>query len=99
MATLAEINNLAVGNPELRQRFMAARLKASWDITNESGSTQYHTERMAWAGKILGGYYADADKEYLRFLSNTTIQSGGNSSTDNDIQFVVNSLINTYAGV
>jgi len=33
------------------------------------------------------------------FLQNATIQNSGESSTDNEIQFVVNDLVNFAAGV
>jgi len=99
MANLVEIHSLLVGAPQLQQRFIAARVKASWDILNESADTDGHTERLAWAEKILDDSSADLTPEYNRFLSNTTIQANGTDSTDNDIQFVVNSFVNTWAGV
>ena len=99
MATLMEIYSLVHGAPELEQRFQAARIKAAWDILNESPSTTGHTERLVWAEAILDDVSTDAEEEYTRFLSNATIQSSGTSSTDNDILFVVNSWVNTWAGV
>lgn len=99
MATLKELNDLVVGSPTLEQRFKAARIKAAWDVTNESVETEHHTERLVWATKIIDGYVTDQSKEYNRFLANATIQTSGNESADNDIVYVVNSLVNTYAGV
>lgn len=98
MATLVEIHALAAGAPELRQRFAAARLKAAWDVLNESSGTTNHAARLVWANKIIDGYETDLDVEWRRFLSNATIQAVGVAATDNDIQFVVNSFTDTFAG-
>jgi len=99
MATLLEIFSLVHGAPELQQRFRAARTEAAWDILNEDPGTTGHTERLAWANGILDDDSTDLVEQYARFLSNATIQASGNSSTDNDILFVVASWINTWAGV
>lgn len=98
MATLDEINDLVVGAPKLRQRFQASRLKAAWNILNEAANTTNHAARLTWANKIINIYESDLDKEYRRFLSNATIQTAGNSATDNDIDFVVSSFVDTFAG-
>jgi hypothetical protein len=97
MATLLEISNLILGAPTLRQRFLAGRVKAAWDILNESPSTTNHANRLIWSVSVLDTYEGHAQNEYTRFLSNPTIQASGNSSTDNDIQFVVNSMVDAWA--
>lgn len=99
MATLDEIHALAVGMPLLRQRFAAARLKAAWDILNEDAGTTNHAERLVWANAVLGAYDGTpfVEVEYRRFLSNSTIQTTGNASSDNDVQFVVNSMSDAFA--
>lgn len=99
MATLMEIDGLVLGAPTLFQRFRAARLKAAWDITNEDPGTANHADRLTWANSIIAAYDSgNVQSEYRLFLSNTTIQTSGIASTDNDIQFVVNSFIDTWAG-
>lgn len=99
MATLMEIDGLVLGAPTLFQRFRAARLKAAWDIMNEDPGTTNHADRVTWANSIIADYESsDVQSEYRLFLSNTTIQTSGISSTDNDIQFVVNSFVDTWAG-
>ena len=100
MATLREIHGLAVGSPELQQRFFAARLKAAWDIRNEPSNTPGHAQRLTWANAVLTSYQgASTFYDYATFLSNPTIQTAGNEATDNDIQFVVNSLVNDWSAV
>lgn len=94
---LTDIHNLINGAPELRQRFQAARVEAAWDVLNESEATENHVNRLAWAESILDDYNAHAQREYTRFLSNATIQSSGTASTDNDIQYVVNSQLDDWA--
>jgi hypothetical protein len=97
MANLKEIDTLIIGNPELRQKFRAARIKASWLIINENPSTENHTQRKAWADKIIDNYEADLDIEYRWLCSNSTIQANPNGATDSDIDYVVASFINQWA--
>lgn len=98
MTTLADLHALISGAPELQQRFQASRLRAAWNVLNEDPATASHTARIAWANKVVANYGADLDKEYRRFLSNPTVQASGNGSTDNDIDFVVASFLNIFAG-
>jgi hypothetical protein len=49
MATLTQIYSLVEGYPDLKQRFLAARLKAAWDILNEAVNTENHANRLIWA--------------------------------------------------
>lgn len=97
MATLNEVHQLVNGSPDLRQRFLAARVEACWDVAEESPSTTNHANRLSWAESILDDYNAHSQREYTRFLANATIQTNGNSSTDNDIQYVVNESVDSWA--
>lgn len=100
MATLIQIDELVLGVPVLFQRFRAARIKATWDVINEDEQTAHHADRLVWANGIIDDYSGgDINQEYRLFLSNATIQSSGDLSSDNDIQYVVNSYVNTWAGV
>ena len=99
MATLQQIDELVLGVPTLYQRFRAARIKAAWDIINEDPGTTNHVDRVTWANGIIEDYEGDdIYSEYRLFLSNATIQTSGIASTDNDIQYVVNSFVDTWAG-
>lgn len=97
MASLSDIYSLLIGAPQLRQRFLAARVQVSWNILNEDAGTSNHANRLYWARTVLNDNEAHSQSEYARFLSNATIQSSGNSSSDNDIQFVVNGMVNSWA--
>jgi len=96
MATLQEIYNLA-NNAAFKGRISAAVAKAGFDITNEDPGTTYHTERLAWAKNAMKNPDTVTDQMVWLVVQNATIQSSGISSTDNDIQFVVNSNINNLA--
>jgi hypothetical protein len=99
MANLKDIDSLIVGHPELRQKFRAGRIKAAWFVANESSATEHHVLRKAWAYKIITNYEADLDFEYRWFCSNATIQANPSEATDSDIEYVVASFINQWAGV
>jgi hypothetical protein len=99
VATLEQLDALIVGNPLLRQRFRAARIKAAWNVVNESAATANHAARLTWANKILDDYEADLDEEYRWLCSNATIQSNPAATTDNDLEFVVATFLNQWAGV
>lgn len=97
MANLKEIDSLIIGNPDLRQKFRAARIKAAWLVINESPSTENHIQRKAWADKIIDNYEADLDIEYRWLCSNSTIQANPDAATDSDIEYVVDSFINQWS--
>ena len=97
MATLINLHNLIVGNPELRQRFAAGRIKSAWYIVNEDAQTPLHAERLAWANKIIETYEADLDIEYRWLCSNVTIQASPEAATDSDIEYVIAVFINQWA--
>jgi hypothetical protein len=94
---LQALDDFVINSSGLESRFRAARLQAAWDITNESPNETNHAQRAAWAEKIIETYEGDLDKEFRRFLANPTIQASGDLSTDGDIQYVVNTLVDTFA--
>ena len=86
----------------LKAKFVGACLKAAYDILNEDAGTANHANRVVWANVIVAGTMAEAEEKALQHLryavaSNATIQAAGNDSADNDVQFVVNSQIDTFA--
>jgi hypothetical protein len=86
-------------SPLFRQ-VIAALWKAAQDITNESAGTAQHTQRLAWATRVrFGGYDSAAvwAKRVLpQVLENATIGAAPATSSDNDVQFVVNALVNSW---
>lgn len=86
-----------IGNhPLWRQAFVAA-LKAAADIRNEDPGTPNHANRLTWAVSVEQDPAAAARQMRYRIMENATIQSNPTGATDNDVQFVVNSLINDFA--
>lgn len=86
----------------LRKKFIGACLKAAFDILNENPGTGNHANRLIWAQSIVAGTVAEVEEKALQHLryaaaSNATIQSAGDDSTDNDVQYVVNSQIDIFA--
>lgn len=91
MATYAQRYAL-IANEEFWQRVYVALLVASNDIVNEPESTPQHTKRMRLADLVIRDALKTPRKLILtRVLLNPTIDG---ASSDNDIQFQVNGMIN-----
>lgn len=100
MATLLEIYDvlLSDSSQELRNRVMAQCLISANYILNEDPGTANHANRLAWAQAALQStntLRAASDKMYTGVCTNPTIQGSGNDASDNDIAYVVASLIDT----
>ena len=102
MALVDIYNCWSAQSGTLRAKFIAACLKAAYDILNEDGGTANHANRLVWANVILKGTVAEVEAkaaEHLRYAmaSNATLQSACEEATDNDVQYIVNSQINVFA--
>lgn len=94
MATLAEIQTFALGNPQFKQRFAASRIQAAWDILVESAPS---TQRVAWRNKVLNDISAGLDREYVWALSHSLIQAAGASITDANLNTATKSFVDVWA--
>jgi hypothetical protein len=84
----------------LRKQVFAAIHKAAVDVINEDAGTANHAARLHWARGILNSVEAnlsEAASTMGAVLQNVSIQSAPTTSTDNDVQFAVNALVNTLA--
>ena len=81
----------------LRQQVAVAIVKAAVDVINEATNTEDHSQRMAWARRALSDPTGWAAKSIWKVLENATIQSAPTEATDSDVQFVINSLVNTLS--
>ena len=102
MGYVEEYDLLADSTNDLHKKVARAIDKAARDITNESPGTASHEVRMAWAVLVRdtpGNNIAMAHKWIVAVLDNPTIAVAGDAALDNDVQFVVNSLVNKMAGV
>ena len=94
--SLISVYNLKT-NAEFKARVASAVSKAAFDILNESPATENHAERVVWAKASMLNAEGVAEQMLWAIVQNATIQTEGLDSTDNDIQFVVNSNINYFA--
>lgn len=97
---LNDIHNLLYGDGArpFRGRVRTTVLVAAGAILVEDVGTANHANRLAWAQGALGtvtGLDAAAEKMLLGVAANSTIQANGDASSDGDIQWTVNSLIDT----
>jgi hypothetical protein len=97
MALIDQYN--LTGSATLSSRICAACWKAATDVLNEAENTANHANRTLWAKQVLT---ENKDGAMVRRLlvdcaQNASIAAAGEAATDNDLQFVVNSRINTYA--
>lgn len=96
MATLLELYDLRY-NEDIKKRVTSAVAIAAQAIVAESDQTANHVNRVIWANTALKDTQLAMEQIMWRVLGNATIAASGVSSTDNDIQFVVNSLIDFVA--
>jgi len=84
----------------LRKQFSVAIHNCAVDILNEDPSTENHANRIQWAKKVTqenNSPVLEAERWVWKLLENATIQSDPLNASDNDVQFVANSLANTMA--
>jgi hypothetical protein len=100
--TATFINNPATGGPFL-QRVTVAVGKAAVDVRAEDPATQNHEARMRWATQALQQTDQMAFTMRWGVVSNATIAAAIQANpanpaiSDGDLQFVVNSLVDTFA--
>jgi hypothetical protein len=78
----------------LRKQTAVALHKAAVDILNEAANTELHKEREFWAFKVMRDPAAWAAIAIWKVLENSTIAAAPTTSTDSDVQFVINGLVN-----
>lgn len=84
----------------LRKQVFAALHKAATDVVNEDPEADNHGRRARWSKRILGSsdtLLAEAANAMAAVLQNSSIQGNPTGSTDNDVQFAVNGIVNTLA--
>jgi hypothetical protein len=110
MATYAQIQAIT-RNETLLDVLRRALHKAATDIINEDAGTANHTARLKWANKWRERKVGTPISLYAELLmDNATLQGeitvtdgvaswASTTQSDNDIQFVVNGLVNTFAAM
>lgn len=103
MTGYSDLAQIAQQNDFLN-RIRYALCHAAVDVMAESSGTPSHTARLAFAVKVLSGQ-ADLASAAYAVLTNPSIAAGaatdtsGNSVTDSDMQFAMNSVFGGLAGV
>jgi len=87
---------------DLHKKVARAIDVAARDVINEDPGTANHAARYKWACSVrlsVDNITTEAHKYILSVLDNATVAAAGNAATDNDVQFVINGLVDTMAGV
>jgi hypothetical protein len=102
MAYTDEYDLIFTTDNDLHKKVARAIDKAARDVLNEDAGTANHEARLTWATQIrnkVERIQTEAHQWMPAVLDNPTVAAAGNAATDNDVQFVVNSLVNQMAGV
>lgn len=94
---LKELYLASVSKHNFWQQIAGACMTAARDIEAEDPGTANHTNRLIWAAEVRDNPKSKAMEMLISVLDNATIAADVDNATDNDVQFVVNSLIDTYA--
>lgn len=86
-------------NPAFIDRVRSSLVAACIAVTSEVDTTPNHANRIAYANAALLEPERNASVVAFGVATNATIDAAGLAATDNDINFVVNSLFDAYAGV
>ena len=97
MAYIDIYSAATVADHILRKQTAVALHKAAVDVMNEDPATAEHSQRMAWARRVLADPEGWAAKVIWKVLENATIQAAPTTTTDGDVQFMVNSLVNSIS--
>lgn len=81
----------------LRRRLTVAIATAAQQVMAEPGTQPNHANRLTWAKASLQNAPAMAETMMWGLLSNASIQATAENTPDSDVQFQVNSLIDSYA--
>lgn len=82
---------------DLWRQVAGACIVAANDIENEDPGTGNHTNRLIWASQAKISPKGKAIEMLSEVLNNTTVRDSLPVALDTDVQFVVNSLVDTYA--
>jgi hypothetical protein len=80
----------------LRKQIAVALHKAATDIAAEAENTANHAQRLAWARRVFADPTSWATKVVWTVMQNATIASTVPTTSDSDVQFVVNSNIANF---
>lgn len=94
---LKELYEAFTGQTDFLYQVAGACLVAARDILNESPATANHANRIIWATAAKKNPKGTARTLLVYVLDNATVAASLPNAVDSDVQFVVNSLIDTFA--
>lgn len=98
MALVDIFNAYTNKDDDFRKQVAGACLIAARDICAEDPGTTNHAGRIAWAAAVLQNPEGKAIEILPRVLANATVSASMPAAVDSDVQFVVNSLVDSVAG-
>ena len=96
MATYTDIFNLR-NSGELNAKIQVACVSAAVSILWEAVTASNHANRVIWADKAFANAQNVANKMFWSIAMDSTVQTAGESISDDALQTVVNSYIDLYA--
>ena len=101
---LLDIGNAwtADDSTDLFKKFLGSALKSAANILNEDAGATNHNNRVIWANALLSSDDASVKtrvRQLIRYgaATNATMQANPTALSDNDIDFIVASIINNFA--
>lgn len=95
--SLLQISQACRGEGTLLRRVEGTCLTTAAYIRIEDPATTNHENRLVWAAKVKANRKAMAREMLAKTLENPTLAANPEGATDGDVQYVVNSLIDTFA--
>jgi len=92
-----EIYDVIYLDCSLWKRAAVRAMKLAGDVLNEDPETVNHANRVVWANAVLADPTVEVKKMRTHILLNATIAANPNGATSNDVEFVISSLINSFA--
>jgi hypothetical protein len=90
----------AANDVTFQGRCLVAMWKAAQDVANESSSTANHEVRKDWAVRVLQDRANITPRQVaMQVLTNAVIASAPSSAADGDIQYQVNTVLNSIIAI
>ena len=90
---LLDTYHLINSDGDLWKKAYAAAFIAATAVIYENPATTNHAARLTWANATRADLAGWVVANKAKILENATILAAGNLATDNDVQFVVDSLV------
>lgn len=94
---LKELYEASIFQHDFYKQVAGACMTAARDIENEDPGTPNHTNRLIWMARVDENAKDVAQIMLYEIIKNPTLAADIDNALDADVQFVVNSLIDTFA--